>query len=131
MKPNNNNASQQTAVELKAVAITSGYVILANQDDQVVGLLQKNDDVEFVTGPVKATPTDKEIPIIVATPGSYHAKLFLRPCFFDKPEGIWWGECRQTKEVVALKSNRTYHLECVSVACNALHYAHLPLYEKA
>ena len=116
--------------ELKVVAITSQYVIVANLKGQVVGIISKKNEAEYSIGPIKAKLTDKNIPVIVASPGSYHSKLHQRPCYFEKGEGIWWGECRQNKEIVALKSNRTYHLESVTVACNADHYAHLPIYEE-
>ena len=126
----NINSSIWQEEELKVVAITSLYVIVANLDGQVKGLIQKEDNTEYSIGLIIARPTDKSIPIIVASPGSYHSKLYQRPAYFEQAEGLWWGECRQSNEVVALKSNRRYHLNSVTVVCNADYYAHLPLYEK-
>jgi len=113
--------------KLQIVAITSMYVVIADSANNVVGFAKKEENVSYSLGNVLACQTDDCLPVIVATPGSYHARMYVRPCFYS-PEGFWWSECKNTKEIVLLESNKRYHLCNVSVAANAKSYAHFPLY---
>jgi hypothetical protein len=86
--------------ELKVMATVGNYVVVANLDGQIVGLMNKNDapaQPEFI-GKVSS----ETIPVSKCTPASYKHNMNVRPMFLNKQNDQGWCQLDNGEEIAIL-----------------------------
>ena len=86
--------------ELKVMATVGNYVVVANLNGQIVGLLSKSDapaQPEFI-GKV----TSKTIPVSKCTPASYKHNMSVCPVFLNEQNNQGWCQLDNGEEIAIL-----------------------------
>ena len=86
--------------ELKVMATVGNYVVVANLNGQIVGLISKSDAPavpEFI-GKVSSTT----IPVSECTPASYKHNMSVSPVFINEQNDQGWCELDNGEEIAIL-----------------------------